>query len=87
MLLQNQLCSIGPGAYSIKLYRSVNYGFVVTAKVYCKFAHKCKNSVNYGKMAVNYEGKSFMEQVPGEGGVGSTVDRDASETHRKTNYV
>ena len=31
-------------------------------------------------MAVNYEGKSFMEQVPGEGGVGSTADRDASET-------
>ena len=38
-------------------------------------------------MVLNYEGKSFMEQVPGEGGVGSTVDRDASETHRKTNYV
>ena len=25
----------------------------------------CKNSVIYSQMAVNYEGKSFMEQVPG----------------------
>ena len=25
----------------------------------------CKNSVIYGKMAVNYEGKSFMERAPG----------------------
>ena len=31
----------------------------------CKFAHYWKNSVIYGKMAVNYEGKIFMEQAPG----------------------
>ena len=41
-----QCCSLSlgsPGACSIKLYGSVNYGFVVTAKIYDHFA------VNYDK--------------------------------------
>ena len=52
------------GAYYIKLYRSVNYGFIDTAKFDSKFAHNFKNSVIYGHFAANYEEKSSMEQAP-----------------------
>ena len=43
-----------PGACSITLYGSVNYGFVVTAKI---LPVNCQNFVIYDHFAVNYDEK------------------------------
>ena len=51
-------CSFSSGACSITLYGSVNYGFVVTAKI---LPVNCQNFVIYDHFAVNYDEKSFME--------------------------